>query len=117
MKLKNENEGVSPVVGVILMVAITVVLAAIVFVLVNNLGHGTNNANTPQMGFAQDNAAKSLTVNSSPLGVHWSDIGVTGCTTRPTTGDVLAGQKITGCTGEVLVTYTPTNAVILQTQF
>lgn len=36
-KFANADEAVSPVIGVILMVAITVVLAAVVFVLVNNL--------------------------------------------------------------------------------
>jgi flagellin-like protein len=36
-KFTNADEAVSPVIGVILMVAITVVLAAVVFVLVNNL--------------------------------------------------------------------------------
>ncbi|HUR25979.1 MAG TPA: archaellin/type IV pilin N-terminal domain-containing protein, partial [Candidatus Thermoplasmatota archaeon] len=35
---KQNDEAVSPVIGVILMVAITVVLAAVVFVLVSNLG-------------------------------------------------------------------------------
>lgn len=38
MKLMKDENAVSPVIGVILMVAITVVLAAIVFVLVSDLG-------------------------------------------------------------------------------
>lgn len=36
--MNNNDEGVSPVIGVILMVAITVVLAAVVFVLVSRIG-------------------------------------------------------------------------------
>jgi archaeal type IV pilus assembly protein PilA len=43
MNLRKNDEGVSPVIGVILMVAITVVLAAVVFVLVTNLGGTTDN--------------------------------------------------------------------------
>lgn len=42
--LPMDDEAVSPVVGVILMVAITVVLAVVVFVLVNNLGKDTPNS-------------------------------------------------------------------------
>jgi flagellin-like protein len=41
MNLRKDNEGVSPVIGVILMVAITVVLAAVVFILVGNINAGT----------------------------------------------------------------------------
>lgn len=43
-KFANADEAVSPVIGVILMVAITVVLAAVVFVLVNNLTGDTGEA-------------------------------------------------------------------------
>ncbi len=38
--LHDADDAVSPVIGVILMVAITVVLAAVVFVLVSQVGHG-----------------------------------------------------------------------------
>jgi flagellin-like protein len=44
-KFAQADDAVSPVIGVILMVAITVVLAAVVFVLVSNLSKGTGNAN------------------------------------------------------------------------
>ena len=53
---KQNDEAVSPVIGVILMVAITVVLAAVVFVLVSNLGKGTE---------AAENASASLQSPSS----------------------------------------------------
>lgn len=36
--MRRDISGVSPVIGVILMVAITVVLAAVIFILVNDLG-------------------------------------------------------------------------------
>ncbi|HUR62115.1 MAG TPA: type IV pilin [Candidatus Thermoplasmatota archaeon] len=50
---KANDEAVSPVIGVILMVAITVVLAAVVFVLVSNLSKGANTA-SPQIAFTKD---------------------------------------------------------------
>ncbi|HUR62116.1 MAG TPA: type IV pilin [Candidatus Thermoplasmatota archaeon] len=64
---KANDEAVSPVIGVILMVAITVVLAAVVFVLVSNLSKGANTA-SPQVAFTKDengaNPGGSLTVVS-----------------------------------------------------
>lgn len=50
---KANDEAVSPVIGVILMVAITVVLAAVVFVLVSNLSENANTSN-PQVAFTSD---------------------------------------------------------------
>lgn len=69
---KADEEAVSPVVGVILMVAITVVLAAVVFVLVNNLGKGGENK--PNIGFAQNSAARTLTITTADT-ADWNDIG------------------------------------------
>jgi flagellin-like protein len=51
----NDEEAVSPVIAVILMVAITVVLAATVFVLVNELGQNVGNTG-PQLGLTTANA-------------------------------------------------------------
>ncbi len=46
-QFKMEDDAVSPVIGVILMVAITVVLAAVVFVLVSDLGGDSGVPNFP----------------------------------------------------------------------
>lgn len=70
---KADEEAVSPVVGVILMVAITVVLAAVVFVLVNNLGKGSEKA--PDMGFQVDNTARTIKVVKAPVGNDAIDYG------------------------------------------
>jgi len=69
---KAEDEAVSPVVGVILMVAITVVLAAVVFVLVNNLGKGTSQK--PNISYQQDTTSKNVLVVKSDT-ADWKDIG------------------------------------------
>lgn len=110
------DEAVSPVIGVILMVAITVVLAAVVFVLVSNLsGGGEDN---PEIGFSKNSGAGTLTVVSVNFDgpVAWADIDVNGCT-QPTTGDVTAGDQLTSCSGDVTVSYTPNNALIYDTTF
>ena len=69
---KNE-EAVSPVIGVILMVAITVVLAAVVFVLVSNLSKNSNTA-APNVTFSQDQSAHKLTIVSADASASWSNI-------------------------------------------
>lgn len=53
-----QEEAVSPVIAVILMVAITVVLAATVFVLVNDLGKNVGSTG-PSLGMVSDSAQSS----------------------------------------------------------
>ena len=66
---KQNDEAVSPVIGVILMVAITVVLAAVVFVLVSNLGKGTESA--PNLGATSDDTNNKIQINTAPNGLTW----------------------------------------------
>jgi archaeal type IV pilus assembly protein PilA len=67
---KQNDEAVSPVIGVILMVAITVVLAAVVFVLVSNLGEGSESA--PNVSFNKDSADLEMTVITAETS-NWDD--------------------------------------------
>ncbi|MFC6974313.1 type IV pilin [Halomicroarcula sp. GCM10025709] len=57
-QLFNDDDAVSPVIGVILMVAITVILAAVIASFVLGLGDQTQNA-TPQASFSFDYQANS----------------------------------------------------------
>lgn len=78
--VRNE-EAVSPVIGVILMVAITVVLAAVVFVLVSNLGKGSGQT-APNLQFTKDDTQDRLTITTAESGANWNRISlrVTSCT-------------------------------------
>ena len=69
---KQNDEAVSPVIGVILMVAITVVLAAVVFVLVSNLGKGSTS--TPTFVLTRNEATDALTVTSADSDADWNRI-------------------------------------------
>src|ERR1700738_2716657 len=88
---KQNEEAVSPVIGVILMVAITVVLAAVVFVLVSNLSKNSN-ASAPNISFSQDKSGKTLTIVSADA-ANWKDIKAT------ITGVTSAGANQNLCTG------------------
>ncbi|MEA3144334.1 MAG: Archaeal Type pilin, N-terminal [Thermoplasmata archaeon] len=78
---KGSDEAVSPVIGVILMVAITVVLAAVVFVLVSNLSKGSN-ASAPTLAINTDDTNDKLVITSAATGADWSRLSlkVASCT-------------------------------------
>jgi flagellin-like protein len=71
---KQNDEAVSPVIGVILMVAITVVLAAVVFVLVSNLGKGSSN--TPTFILNRNEATDRLSVTSADSDADWNRLAI-----------------------------------------
>jgi flagellin-like protein len=75
---RTADEAVSPVIGVILMVAITVVLAAVVFVLVTRLA-GNQQQQAPSITFDTQSTSTGfggrLTVVAAQGGsINWSDI-------------------------------------------
>lgn len=69
---KQNDEAVSPVIGVILMVAITVVLAAVVFVLVSNLGGDSNTA--PAISWNKQETSNTLSVVTASSNADWSNL-------------------------------------------
>lgn len=70
-KFVQADEAVSPVIGVILMVAITVVLAAVVFVLVSNLSKSGQKA--PDVAFSTDETADRITIVTAQNELKYSD--------------------------------------------
>ena len=119
---KSADEAVSPVIGVILMVAITVVLAAVVFVLVTKLS-GNQNEDAPDLSFAKNETQDSLTLISvSDTTLNWDQFDLVGsgsCTTDLTTASstIDAGDQFTGCAGEIILVFEETETVIYQTTF
>jgi flagellin-like protein len=123
-KFVEGEEAVSAVIGVILMVAITVAIAATVYVYVSGMMGGAAEK-APTITFTKDEALNTLTVVQADVGISWSDINMTatdGTDTNYThgqTGDVTAGDTIdldgrSLDAGDVTVrfSYTPTNALI-----
>ncbi len=108
-KFREDNEGVSAVIGVILMVAITVAIAATVYVYVSGMiGGGATKA--PDLAFYQDKSGGTLTVASvSETGISWGTVQITSTGNTTTlvepTGTVSAGDVITSCSGTVTISY------------
>lgn len=71
---KHNDEAVSPVIGVILMVAITVVLAAVVFVLVSNLGGDSNTA--PAISWNKNESQDTLSVVTASSNADWANLEI-----------------------------------------
>ena len=126
-KFVESEEGVSAVIGVILMVAITVAIAATVYVYVSGMMGGAAEK-APTITFTKDEALDTLTVVQSDVGIDWSDVFMNATGTGGTvgynnahgmTGDVTAGDTIdfagsAALTGDLVIqfSYTPTNALI-----
>jgi flagellin-like protein len=60
-KLLNDDDAVSPVIGVILMVAITVILAAVIASFVLGLGDSQQQTPTASFDFSYDSSSDELT--------------------------------------------------------
>ena len=89
-KFVEANEAISAVIGVILMVAITVAIAATVYVYVSGM-IGTSPETTPSLQLTRDNTDKTCTVASAdPGNLKWNTFNITW-TTTVTHLDLVAG--------------------------
>lgn len=125
-KFVEEEAGVSAVIGVILMVAITVAIAATVYVYVSGM-IGTGPETTPTLIFQQNDADDYLMVTGTggQKDLNWSNViinaiddgayNLTNCS-KPTSGTITATDRITfgEFTGilEVTMYWGPTNGMI-----
>jgi flagellin-like protein len=103
-KLFQDDDAVSPVIGVILMVAITVILAAVIASFVLNLG-GQVDQTTPQASWSFEYASESDVVNAggedqfgTALVSSSSDAGVLNITHDG--GDSIDGARLTLSNGD-----------------
>jgi len=80
-RLLNDDDAVSPVIGVILMVAITVILAAVIASFVIGLGD-SNQTTAPSISFSTDYDSStdtlSLTVDNVGESVEKQNVAITG---------------------------------------
>ncbi|WP_435118917.1 type IV pilin [Halolamina sp. C58] len=128
--LSDNERGVSPVIGVILMVAITVILAAVIGTFVLGLGDSLNQAPQAQLEASGDSAGGSVTIshNGGDALVE-SDVTVTiGGNDRTTQifnnlgeDELNVGQSMTDAnsysgTVTVTITHDPSQSILLDTE-
>ncbi|MDH7517305.1 MAG: type IV pilin N-terminal domain-containing protein [Candidatus Thermoplasmatota archaeon] len=131
-KFVKGEEAVSAVIGVILMVAITVAIAATVYVYVSGMIGGTKQS-TPTIACNIDSSANKIIIATAEPTVQWNDVvitnssgpscryavytggGVINSSMNPT-GMIIAGDYIYcwAPTGSVVFTmrYVPTNSLL-----
>jgi flagellin-like protein len=139
-KFKNENEAVSAVIGVILMVAITVAIAATVYVYVSGM-LGTPTATAPKISWTPNAATNVLTITKGATDTTYgsttgeknlifkNSTGVEYCVelnissgsleikivdnAQPSTNNIDAGDSISGFKdGTYTIIWKPTNEVL-----
>lgn len=122
---KSSEKAVSAVIGVIIMVAITVAMAAVAYAYFTGM-IGQQKTATPVIDFVKSDSEKTITVVTADLDSNWNDINITftnatsyAYLTVPKTGVVNAGDIINLITdqtlrGKITVTFmhTPTNALL-----
>jgi archaeal type IV pilus assembly protein PilA len=131
---KAKKRGVSPIIATILLVAITVVLAAVLYVLISGLTHGTGGttlgsafaagpatpplivgtATTTGEGCASTHYCYILTIESASSGISVSSFNVVLKTATGTTATAGLGQAVTAA-GQFTVYNSVTAAIVSQT--
>ena len=124
---KNNEDAVSPVIGVILMVAITVVLAAVVFVLVTKLSGSDDAAPTLSISTDDDPSGTGGTftiVGIEPEDTEWTTIeyvtNTATCGALPATAStaIVSGTQIScSADGAVTIRHIPTNTILWEHTF
>ncbi|NHX37054.1 type IV pilin [Halolamina sp. R1-12] len=128
----DDNRGVSPVIGVILMVAITVILAAVIGTFVLGLGDSLSQAPQAQLdaeltdsdGDGNDEIVLNHNGGDS---LSWGEIRVessAGTTSAPTTGDftvgnsevIVASDQSPSGGATVTIVHEPSESILLETE-
>lgn len=128
-RFASDAEGVTPVIGTLMMVAIVVVLSGGVAFVMGEMG--APGEGPPPIGFMKDAAGPSLTVVKAPIAsdvVYYGDLAFAGdCTATGVNGDawdaavlVRPGDVIgTDCASgdSLLVRHVATNALVFEADF
>ncbi len=107
---KKSKRGVSPIIATILLVAITVVLAAVLYILISGLTKGPGNTpigtslamGTPNEATAGTNHYYNFTIESAGAGIIWNDVNVQ---VKTSSGTIVSGltYTVTSITGTTVV--------------
>jgi len=130
--LLSEDRGVSPVIGVILMVAITVILAAVIGTFVLGLGDSLNQAPQAQIDVEGDASADEITIShdggdaipTSELSITFDDGSDSDTVDNPSLGDddtfsvgdsgTFSGTGISDAEVDVTIIHSPSESILLE---
>jgi len=117
-QLLNDDDAVSPVIGVILMVAITVILAAVIATFVLGLGEQVSDtAPNASFSFDYDSSGPTLDVtHSGGPNIDVGQLGITGTSTGDFTIDDWSGTVSAGDTETISPSAGETISVVWQNE-
>jgi len=120
---KKDQKAVSAVIGVIIMVAIAIAMAAVSYAYFTGI-IGVEKAATPSIAFSPSAVDKTIQVSSSEININWNNINIsvrnatshayitkTGPVNAGDTISLLANQPLRGKLS-VTFTYVPTNSLL-----
>ena len=119
-KFKDGEEAVSAVIGVILMVAITVAIAATVYYYVTTM-MPSEGESTPDIIMQKDDVSNTITILSADVNLEWDNIAINTGVTRSgwdytsrtkavNAGDTIAITSVGSIS--VTITWTPSNTLL-----
>jgi flagellin-like protein len=124
MRRKKINQNaVSAVIGVIIMVAITVAMAAVAYAYFTGM-IGEQKTAAPAIDFVKSDSEKTVTVSTADVDANWKDINITFTNNTDykyitkngiiNAGDIIDFRSDQNLTGTVTITFThiPTNSLL-----
>jgi len=95
----------------IIAISLVIVVSALTYFYVSGFVSTPPLETVPSIGFIADTDEYTLTVTYTDQYVIWDDLNIIG------SGVVNAGDKITGCNGEISIVHMPTNAMLFMYDF
>jgi hypothetical protein len=119
---KDRNIALIIAVVLIIVVVVPIAIAATVYFSISSMVGNTHisTTDTPSITFFANDANKDITVvGVSSSAVLWSDIEISGLYNESNWnfGIVDPGDTITGCSGQIILTYEPTNVILFTHTF
>src|SRR3989344_8043815 len=104
------READAGMIGNIIMVGITVALAAVAGLFLSLFMQDTETV--PSITFQEQGQGQRLMIITVSGSVPWTDIGIEGCDTYPASDNVSAGQFIEDCGQVVKISHLPTKTLL-----
>jgi len=101
----------------IIAISLVIVVSALTYFYVSGFVSTPPLETVPSIGFIADTDEYTLTVTYTDQYVIWDDLNIIGSYDSKPSGVVNAGDKITGCNGEISIVHMPTNAMLFMYDF
>jgi len=111
---KKDKTALIIVLVVVILLIVPIAIAATVYVYVSGMmGPSPSIGNAPSVYFSADYSENTLTVMSTESNLEWDDFSIVGtCNTSGLGTYVTFGNRITNCSGQIIISYDPTGGTM-----